>query len=70
MYEILESGSTYGVSGKGVCIPDVSSDRDIVQELIEQLNAHQVAEEHIYDVIENWFGQQAYDAIAVHDSQI
>lgn len=48
---------SYGIGmNDKILIPDVSTDYDFVYALVDKCNNHNVAPEHIYDIIEDSIG--------------
>lgn len=47
------SFETYGIAGKNITFPDVSTEQTIVEEMIERMNREELEECHLLYVIED-----------------
>lgn len=59
MYKLIVSsdGAQNGVQVGNTCINEITADRKEAEKLLSLLQRNQVSELHVWDVIEDWFGQ-------------
>ena len=63
MYRLIEEPGRFGVQVGGLCIRDITADREEAVRLLALLKAQKVSQVHVYDVIETWFAMDAYAAV-------
>lgn len=57
MYKIIKRGEQYGLCGEGIEIYDIFTSYKEINLFVYMLNRFQASPEHIYDIIEDYFGR-------------
>lgn len=64
MYSIVSSCMDgvrrYGIQGRTITVSDITVSSAEIEALLLKCNQHNLSEVHLFDVIEDWFGQLAY----------
>lgn len=61
MYHVIRcSNGQYGLEGSGVHIEDIFVSKADICRFVERLNTNGASPIHIYDMIEDYFGEIAY----------
>ena len=63
MYRLIEEPGHYGVQVGGLCIRDITTEREEAVRLLALLKTQKVSQVHAYDVIETWFAMEAYATV-------
>lgn len=65
MYSVISSFvdgvQRYGIQGKTITVTDITVSSKEIEVLLFKCNQHNLSESHLLDIIEDWFGQLAYE---------